>query len=187
MYSPLIEIAITTMLEAHGLNRRKAQGGFEATHVLAVGFLVDQFGFGEEAIAAAILHDTLDDTPLDPAVINTRVGPRVLALIREVTEPPKSEPWRQRKLTYIEQLRQTPHDDARAIAAADKIHNLTHLVSGFEQQGHHFARHFSASIDDMVWYQQLVHQTLLGTWSHPILEEHARRLDRFLVVATETL
>ena len=66
MYSPLIEIAITTMLEAHGLNRRKAQGGFEATHVLAVGFLVDQFGFGEEAIAAA--------TQIRPPAMATTMG-----------------------------------------------------------------------------------------------------------------
>ena len=32
MYSPRVELAVVTVLEAHGLHRRKAGRGFEASH-----------------------------------------------------------------------------------------------------------------------------------------------------------
>ena len=183
MFSARVEWAITTMLEAHGLGRRKAGSGFEATHVLAVALIVGDFGFGEDAVVAALLHDTLEDTMLERDVIRHRFGERVLAIVSDVTEPPKSVPWRTRKETYIERLRHSTHDDTRAVASADKIHNLSNMVSGFETQGRAFADVFTTGIDGMIWYHQRVHQMLADTWAHPILDEHRRRLDLFLVAA----
>ena len=183
MYSQRIELAITTMLEAHRLGRRKAGRGFEATHVLSVGLIVRDFGFGEDAMIAAILHDTLEDTTLEQDVISRRFGERVLAVVRDVTEPPRTEPWRTRKEAYIEHLRDSPRDEARAVASADKIHNLTSMVTGFEAQGPTFVDVFTAGLDEMIWYQQCVHQMLVETWTHPILDEHRRRLEQFLAAA----
>jgi len=42
---------------------------------------------------------------------------------------------------------------------------------------------FTTGIDEMVWYQKSVHRMLTDTWSHRILNEHRRRLKRFLSVA----
>ena len=184
MYSPRIESAITTMLEAHGLGRRKAGRGFEATHVLSVALIAQDFGFDEDTVVAAILHDTLEDTPLDPDVIRRRFGDHVLSVVEDVTEPPRVHPWRVRKEAYIERLRASPRDGARAVASADKIHNLSSLVAGLETRGAAFIHAFTTGIDEMVWYQQSVHRMLADTWSHPILDEHRRRLDRFLSVAS---
>jgi (p)ppGpp synthase/HD superfamily hydrolase len=183
MFSPHVELAITTMLEAHGLGRRKAGRGFEATHVLSVAMIVGDFGFSEHAIVAAILHDTLEDTSLDRDVIRRQFGERVLEIVIDVTEPPKSVPWRTRKETYIEHLRHSQLDEARAVASADKIHNLSNMIVGLEQQGAVFADAFTADIDEMVWYHQQVHDMLVDTWAHPMLDEHGRRLERFLDAA----
>ena len=183
MYSPRIESAITTMLGAHGLGRRKAGRGFEATHVLSVGLIVQEFGFDEDTIIAAILHDTLEDTPLDADVIRRRFGPHVLSVVQDVTESPRTRPWRARKEAYIEHLRASPRDAARAVAAADKIHNLISLAAGVETGGAAFLAAFTTGIDEMIWYQQCVYRMLCDTWSHPILDEQRRRLDRFLAVA----
>ena len=176
-------MAITTMLEAHGLGRRKAGRGFEATHVLSVAMIVGDFGFAEDAVVAAILHDALEDTTLERDVIRQQFGERVLAIVSDVTEPPKRIPWRARKETYIERLRHSPHDDARAVASADKIHNMSSMVSGFETRGLAFADAFTTGIDGMIWYHRRVHRMLVDTWAHPILDEHGRRLDRFLAAA----
>ena len=183
MFSRRVETAITTMLEAHGLARRKAGSGFEATHVISVALIVGDFGFAEDAIVAAVLHDALEDTTLEQDVIRERFGARVLAIVKDVTEPPKSVPWRTRKETYIEHLRQCPRDEARAVASADKIHNLSNMVIGFETRGRGFADAFTTGIDGMIWYHQRVHQMLADTWAHPILDEHGRRLDLFLAAA----
>jgi (p)ppGpp synthase/HD superfamily hydrolase len=183
MFSSRVELAITTMLEAHGLGRRKAEAGFEATHVLSVAIIVGDFGFDEDAVVAAILHDALEDTALERNVIRQRFGERVLAIVNDVTEPPKSVPWRTRKETYIEHLRHSPRDEARAVASADKIHNLSSMATGFETQGRAFAEVFTSGIDDMIWYHQRTHRMLVDTWTHPILDEHERRLNLFLAAA----
>ncbi len=183
MFSPRVEMAITTMLEAHGLGRRKAGSGFQATHVLSVALIVGDFGFAEDAVVAAVLHDVLEDTTLDRDVIRQRFGERVLAIVSDVTEPPKSVPWRTRKETYIEHLRRCSRDEARAVASADKIHNLSNMVTGFETRGRAFADVFTSGIDGMIWYHERVHQMLADTWAHPILDEHGRRLDLFLAAA----
>ena len=184
MYSPRIELAITTVLEAHRLTRRKAGRGYEATHALAVGLITHDFGFLEDAVVAGLLHDTLEDTALEPDVIADRFGEHVLAVVRDVTEPPRTHPWRARKEAYLERLRQSPYEDARAVAAADKIHNLSSMTIGLERQGATFVNAFTAGLDDMVWYQRAVYALLAADWNHAILDEQARQLERFLTVAT---
>ena len=186
MFSPRVELAITTMLEAHGLGRRKAGRGFEATHVLSVAMIVGDFGFGEDAVVAAILHDVLEDTTLERDIIRHQFGERVLAIVHDVTEPPKTVLWRTRKETYIEHLRRSPRDDARAVASADKIHNLSNMATGFETRGQSFADAFTTGLDGMIWYHQRVYRMLVDTWTHPILDEHGRRLDLFLRAAQAT-
>ena len=180
MYSPRVELGLTTMLEAHGLNQRKAGRGFEASHATSVALIVADFGFDEDTVVAALLHDTLEDTDLDPDIISTRFGELVLDMVRDVSEPPKPQPWRDRKLTYIEQLRDTPRAGARAVASADKIHNLSNMTQGLRAQGEAFVRPFTAPLEDMLWYQQAVLETLRSAWAHRILGEHGRQLDAFL-------
>jgi (p)ppGpp synthase/HD superfamily hydrolase len=186
MFSPRVELAITTTLEAHGLARRKAGLSFQATHVLSVAMIVGDFGFNEDAIIAAVLHDTLEDTSLGRGVIRDRFGAEVLAIVTDVTELPKTVPWRARKEAYIEHLEGSPRDESRAVASADKIHNLSSMVAGFEAQGPVFADVFTTGMAAMSWYQQRVFQMLSEAWTHPILDEHGRRLDQFLAVAQAT-
>lgn len=180
LYSPRFELALTTMLEAHGLDTRKAGRGFEATHVTSVALIVSDYGFDEDTIIAALLHDTLEDTDLEPEVIRSQFGELVLAIVRDVSEPPKPRPWRVRKEIYIEQLRVTPRHGARAVASADKIHNLSNMTAGLRAKGASYVTPFSASLDDMTWYQQTVLATLRDTWSHEILDEHARHTAAFI-------
>ncbi len=183
MFSPRIELAITTAIEAHGLRRRKAGSAFEATHALSVGLIVSDFGGAENSVVAALLHDTLEDTLLDQEVIRDRFGDYVLAIVTDLTEPKKPVAWRRRKEAYIECLRQSPRDESRTVASADKIHNLSSMVAGLENQGVTFIDMFTAGLEGMVWFQREVHRMLTKEWSHPILDEHGRQLERFLLAA----
>ena len=45
MYLPRVERAVTTMLEAHGVARRKAGRSFQASHALSVAMIVSDYGF----------------------------------------------------------------------------------------------------------------------------------------------
>ncbi len=180
MYSARVEHAVTTMIEAHGLQRRKAGRGFEASHALSVAWLTADFGFDEDTIVAALLHDTLEDTDLDPRVIAERFGDPVLRMVQDVSEPPKPRPWKTRKLAYLEQLRTTPRLGSLAVASADKIHNLTKMAAGVAARGAAFLDAFSVGPEEMLWYQHAVCDLAAARWSHAILEEHRRRLDAFV-------
>ncbi len=183
MYSARFDDAITTMLEAHGLSRRKAGRAFEASHAFSVATIVADYGFEEDTIIAALLHDTLEDTELDPAVIERRFGELVLEMVRDVSEPLVPRRWRDRKLSYIEQLRTSPRHGARAVAAADKIHNLSKMTAGLRTHGTTYIRPFTAPVKDMIWYHQAVLDTLRATWDHPILIEQATQIDSFVEAA----
>ena len=185
LYSDRVELAVVTALEAHGLRRRKAGRGFEVAHAASVALIVGDHGFDEDTVIAALLHDTLEDTDLAPSVIRERFGGLVLAMVEDVSEPPRPARWRARKTVYIDQLRRTPRDGALAVASADKIHNLTKMVAGMRERGAGFLAAFTAGLDEMLWYQREVHRTLRERWSHPILDEHADRLDRFVAAAAD--
>ena len=185
MYSPRIELALETMLEAHGLRRRKAGRGFEATHATSVAWITAGYGFDEDTVIAALLHDTLEDTTLDPQVIRSRFGDAVLGMVRDVSEPPRPRPWRARKEAYITQLRHTPRLGSLAVASADKIHNLTKMAEGLRARGLEFAGAFTAGLDAMQWYHHTVYEMAAGRWSHAILDDHGRRLDAFDAAARD--
>ncbi len=183
-WSPRIELAITAAIEAHGLRRRKAKRGFQVAHVLSVALIAADFGFDEDTVVAAILHDTLEDTELDPDIIESRFGGPVLEMVRDVSEPPKPTPWRERKETYLAQIRTTPRLGSLAIASADKIHNLSTMTRELELQGPVFIKPFNTDLEGMLWYQRTVLASATARWSHPILDEHRRRLDAFVSVVS---
>lgn len=185
LYSPRLELALATALEAHGLQRRKAGRGFEVTHVASVALITADFGCDEDTVVAALLHDTLEDTPLDPEIIRSRFGDLVLGMVRDVSEPPKPRPWRMRKEAYIEQLRRTPRMGSLAIASADKIHNLTQMAEGLQARGLAFAGAFTAGLEAMQWYHHAVFDMAAARWDHAILGEHRRRLDAFVAAARD--
>ena len=179
MYSPRVELALTTALDAHGLHERKAGRGFEVAHVASVALITADYGFDEDTVIAALLHDTLEDTTLDPEKIRSRFGDLVLGMVQDVSEPPRPLRWRARKEAYIDQLRLTPRMGSLAIASADKIHNLTKMAEGLKSRGLEFANPFTAGLDAMQWYHHAVLDMAGERWDHAILGEHRRRLDTF--------
>ena len=185
VYSERLELALTTALEAHGLRRRITGVGFEVSHVTAVALIAFDFGFNEDTVVSAFLHDTLEDTDLAPDVIESRFGKHVLLMVQDVTEPPKPAPWRERKTVYINQLRTTPRHGSLAIASADKIHNLSKMVAGIEAHGPTFLKSFTTDLEEILWYQQSVHDTLSARWKHPILAAHRRELEAFVAAAAD--
>ena len=180
MYSPRVEHAVTTMLEAHGVARRKAGKSFQASHALSVAMIVSDYGFDEDTVVAALLHDTLEDTELNPDIIQSRFGTPLLDIVRDVSEPPRPRTWRDRKRVYIAQIRDSPRQGAWAVAAADKIHNLSKMTQGLYDQGETYIRPFTAPVEDMIWYHETVLTTLQDNWTHAILTEQTRRFDAFV-------
>ncbi len=105
MYSERREQAIRLMLRAHEGQIRKAEPEIPyVAHLIHVGLMVLEAGGDEDTVIAALLHDVLEDTDVKPEDLDNAFGPRVTALVREVTED-KTLGWADRKTRMIEQLR----------------------------------------------------------------------------------
>ena len=134
MYSQRREQAIRLMLRAHEGQIRKAEPEIPyVAHLIHVGLIVLESGGDEDTVIAALLHDVLEDTDVTPEELDASFGPRVTALVREVTED-KTLRWADRKTRMIDQLKRAT-TEACLIAAADKISNLETLVFAHDRQG----------------------------------------------------
>jgi hypothetical protein len=147
LFSPLVERAIELSAEWHEGTYRKGrwrEEPFEApldeilhvpmiAHVTAVALTVQRAGWEDEVVAAAFLHDVLEDRNrfrqgMAPERLAALVGEEVTALVAAVTEPKRDDageplPWRLRKEAYLCTLAAGP-PGAAAISLADKLHNV---------------------------------------------------------------
>jgi len=90
--------------------------------------LVNEAGITDpEVIAAALLHDTIEDTKTTPAELEAAFGPRVRRIVEEVTDD-KELPREERKRLQIEHA-PTLSPSARLVKLADKITNLRDVAS----------------------------------------------------------
>ena len=103
----------------------------EAMHLLVkVGGVSD-----DEAIMAAVLHDTLEDTSTTPAEIEQWFGKGVRQLVEDVTDPPtlSTDERRRRQLAQV----RTASPRARLIRLADKVANLAALPTSWTPDQRH--------------------------------------------------
>lgn len=81
----LVEKAYTIAAAAHDGHTRYS-GEPYMTHVAAVGLRLSEMGMGPRTIAAALLHDTIEDTEVTPADIEREFGEEILFLVEGVTK-----------------------------------------------------------------------------------------------------
>ncbi len=192
LFSPLVEQAAELASEWHDGTYRKgrwrepvfalADGTHPRVpmiaHVATVAMTVQRAGFDDETVAAAYLHDTVEDAhasgvQMRADVIREVLSERVASLILAVSEPvaspgsPKLD-WQARKDGYLDALR-TGSPSAAAISLADKLHNLwttcESLAAGIDVfTSTPTRRGLSAGPDRQRWFY---HAVLDATSHHP--------------------
>ena len=80
----------------------------------------------DEVVAAAVLHDVIEDTGVSRDELEERFGPRVAALVSAVTEPSADGSYHDRKARLRDAVAGA-EPDALAIYAADKVGKLREL------------------------------------------------------------
>jgi len=134
---PIVRAAEQLARDAHADHRRKGPGEVPYFgHLASVARRLEAFGYDDEiTLAAAYLHDVLEDRPAFADRLRAEMPPAVVATVEALTEAkrdpggrplPKSERFR----GYVERLRAATEAARRAIpvSCADKIDNLTSLV-----------------------------------------------------------
>lgn len=126
----LILNAASFAAERHRQQRRKdADASPYINHPLALADILAREGGVEDAtvIAAALLHDTVEDTETSIEEIEDRFGKRVASIVAEVTDD-KSLPKEERKRLQVVKSA-TKSQGAKLVKLADKTANLRDLVA----------------------------------------------------------
>lgn len=124
----LIDRAREFAICAHGDQKRKYTGDAYVMHTQAVAEIMRSIGADEATIAAAHLHDVLEDTPVTFNELTHAFGPVVARLVSDLTDyGPGTGNRATRKHMDRERLSRAPAA-AQTIKVADLIDNTASIV-----------------------------------------------------------
>ncbi|MDP9226274.1 MAG: bifunctional (p)ppGpp synthetase/guanosine-3',5'-bis(diphosphate) 3'-pyrophosphohydrolase [Actinomycetota bacterium] len=128
----VLERAYGLALQAHDGQFRKSGDPF-ISHPLAVAMIVAELGLDEGTVAAALLHDAVEDTDLTLASIEQTMGFEIATLIDGVTKLEKIR-FRSEEQSRAENLRKMIIATARdvrvlLIKIGDRLHNMRTLTA----------------------------------------------------------
>ncbi len=159
---PLSERFNDALVYAHNLHRHQPRKGRDIPyigHLLGVASLVLENGGDEDMAIAALLHDAVEDQGGLPRLdeIEKKYGKRVGRIVlgctdSDAVDPTKKLPWCDRKLDYIQHVREEADADVRLVSVADKVHNARAILTDHHESGDVCFDRFSGRKDGTLWY-----------------------------------
>lgn len=136
----LISRAIAFATRAHDGMRRKSSPIPYIVHPLEAAVIVASMTEDQEVIAAALLHDTVEDAGVAPEAIEAEFGPRVRELVLSETEAkrpelPPEQTWLLRKKEALADLAVTEDLAVKMVYLGDKLSNLRSIDRELQVQG----------------------------------------------------
>lgn len=158
----LLDMAIAFATEAHAGMRRKRTDTPYILHPLEVAAIAGTMTSDREVLAAAVLHDTVEDTPTEPEEIRERFGERVAALVASETEDkrpgvPPEESWQIRKEESLERLKNAADPGVKILWLSDKLSNMRSFARLRRREGDAIWEHFNQKDPArQAWYYRSV-------------------------------
>jgi len=121
--------AFDLCLEVHAGQLRKS-GDPYVTHPIAVALMLAKMQAGPDVLAAALLHDALEDTPLTLKKVEEQFSPAAAALIDGLTklddEAIRQHPTLDEEIESLRKMVLLMQEDVRimVIKLADRLHNM---------------------------------------------------------------
>lgn len=150
----LFDKALKFATDAHSGTERRGKGFPYIIHPMEAVAIVATITSDQELLAAAVLHDTVEDTDVTIEDIRNEFGERVATLVdHETAQLPKDLPWRTRKQSQADLIASAPRD-SKIVALGDKLSNLRAIANDYEQIGDELWKRFSApnGKEDVAWY-----------------------------------
>ena len=124
----------------------ESAGGTGFSHPCAVAELLGEADFSDEAIAAAFLHDVVEDTAHGLGEIGEQFGPEVCRLVEAMTEDSGIESYEDRKGEHRKRVLAASRTSA-AIYAADKLARVRALREEAEPVDPRRLAHYRATLE----------------------------------------
>ena len=135
----VLDRAIIFAVKAHAGTERRGKGYPYIVHPLEAVEIVATMTADQELLAAAALHDTVEDTDVTVDQIRAEFGDRVAELVAsESDEMPvgvsEEDSWHARKQAAIDRLSRASHD-AKIVALGDKLSNMRAIARDYAVLG----------------------------------------------------
>jgi len=132
----LLDRAITFAVRAHHGIERKGKGFPYIVHPMEAVSIAATMTSDQELLAAAALHDTVEDTAVTFRDIEREFGTRVAQLVESESDiefegKSREESWRLRKEEAIERL-SVADNDTKIVALADKLSNIRAIYRDYQ-------------------------------------------------------
>jgi (p)ppGpp synthase/HD superfamily hydrolase len=170
----LYERALKVAIKAHDGQKRKHDGSAYVAHPIMVARFVEDAGFSSVAVAAALVHDVLEDTPVTEAQLRAELGDDVVDIVTAVSED-TTLPWEERKEAYVRSVI-SAGELVWAVSVADKIHNAQDLIEFYGTAGSAAWQVFNRGKDKKIWFEELLYTELSRVWQHPLLDTYRQKI-----------
>ena len=135
----LLDRAILFAVQAHHDTERRGKGFPYIVHPMEAVEIVATITSDQELLAAAALHDTIEDTEVTVDDIRREFGDRIAELVHaesdQFTEGVSEEDsWHDRKQAAIDRLAAASHD-AKIVAMGDKLSNMRAIWRDYHVKG----------------------------------------------------
>ena len=153
----LLDRAIVFAVKAHAGTERRGKGFPYIVHPMEAVEIVATITPDQELLAAAALHDTVEDTGVTIEQIRDEFGERVANLVAAESDVfmegvSEEDSWHQRKQAAIDRLAAAPRD-AKIVALGDKLSNMRAIARDYAVKGDELWKIFHAKDpDDHEWH-----------------------------------
>ena len=140
----LLDRAIIFAVQAHHNTERRGKGFPYIVHPMEAVEIVASITPDQELLAAAALHDTIEDTDVTVEQLRAEFGDRIANLVHAESDQlngkvftggeNEEETWHQRKQAAIDRLAAAPHD-AKIVAMGDKLSNMRAIWRDYQTKG----------------------------------------------------
>lgn len=147
------------------------------THPLETAVITSMMTGDEELIAAALLHDTMEDAGITYDDLKNRFGVRVADLVAEESED-KSRSWQERKSTTLEHLK-TAGLEVKILTLADKLSNIRSMARDYLLKGEELWQRFNVKEKEKhAWYYISMKEVLKELSGTPQYQEYTELCDQ---------
>ena len=135
----LLDRAIVFAVKAHAGTERRGKGFPYIVHPMEAMEIVSTITPDQELLAAAVLHDTVEDTEVTEEQIRKEFGDRVASIVASESDTfeegvKEEDSWHVRKQAAIERLASASMD-AKIVALGDKLSNMRAIARDYSKVG----------------------------------------------------
>ena len=158
----LVSEAIAFAVKAHdGMRRKKSEAPY-ILHPMEAAVIVGTMTDDQNVIAAAALHDVVEDAGITLQEIKERFGKRVWELVSSETEDkradlPPEETWCIRKEESLSVLKNTDDIAVLMVWLGDKLANMRSIYRDFKVEGVQMWQRFNQKDEKaQAWYYRSI-------------------------------